>query len=252
VDGATGTRLGGDDPISIPRGTGLTEIARLLEDEGVIASRHALVLLALWEEKAGKIQAGEYLFSPAQSVSQILDDLVAGNVIKHMVMIPEGFTMFDIARLMEEAGLVSQESFLLAARDRRLLDDLRIPAESAEGYLFPDTYAFTRDVTAESMVRTMVGRFWEIWQEEDFARLAEERDISPHEAVTLASIVEKEAAVSEERPLIASVFWNRLQKSMPLQADPTVSYGILEEERAAPERITTSLLRRPTPYNTYL
>ncbi len=238
--------------ISIPRGTGLTEIARLLEDEGVIASRHALVLLALWEEKAGKIQAGEYLFSPAQSVSQILDDLVAGNVIKHMVMIPEGFTMFDIARLMEEAGLVSQESFLLAARDRRLLDDLRIPTESAEGYLFPDTYAFTRDVTAESMVRTMVGRFWEIWQEEDFARLAEERDICAQEAVTLASIVEKEAAVSEERPLIASVFWNRLQKSMPLQADPTVSYGILEEERAAPERITTSLLRRPTPYNTYL
>ncbi|MEF3168339.1 MAG: endolytic transglycosylase MltG [Deltaproteobacteria bacterium] len=237
--------------ISIPRGTGLVEIARLLEEEGAIASRHALVLLALWEGKAGKIQAGEYLFSPAQSVSQILDDLVAGNVLKHMVTIPEGFTMFDIARLIEEAGLVSQESFLFAARDRRLLNDLHIPAESAEGFLFPDTYAFTRDVTAESMIRTMVGRFWEVWQE-DFARLAEERDISAHETVTLASIVEKEAAVAEERPLIASVFWNRLQKSMPLQADPTVSYGILEEESAAPKRVTASLLRHHSPYNTYL
>jgi UPF0755 protein len=238
--------------ILIPTGSTFSSAAQLLETEGLIKSKRCFYILAWWENATTRIQAGEYELSPTQTPVEILDYLVRGKIRQYIVTIPEGYNLFQINGLLENAKLISGDSFLKVARDSKILRTLGIKADSAEGYVYPDTYQLTKKVTEFEMLRTFVNRFWEVWNSEGFGRRTEELGVKIHDIVTLASIVEKEAMLSRERPLIACVFWNRLKKTMPLQADPTVHYGILVETKAKKRRLMWKDLRKMTPYNTYV
>jgi UPF0755 protein len=161
-------------------------------------------------------------------------------------VIPEGTNVAQVGEIVERAGLSSKEAFIEAACDPHLAEALGIEGRSLEGYLFPETYHFHKGVTPEQMIRKMVSQFHVVFNSRWIAR-AKEQGFSVHEVVTLASIVEKETAKSDERPLIASVFLNRLKKRMRLESDPTVIYGIENFDG----NITRKDLQSNTPYNTY-
>jgi UPF0755 protein len=238
--------------ILISAGNTFSSVAKKLESEGLIRSKTAFYFIAWWKKATTKIKAGEYKLSPAQTPGEILDYLVQGRVCQYMVTIPEGYNLFQIDRLLTKAKLVSGGSFLDVASDRDLLKNLGINAVTAEGYIYPDTYKLTKAATAKDMLNTFVSRFWEVWDSEGFNNRAKELNVKVHDIVTIASIVEKEAMQPKERPLIAGVFWNRLNRNMPLQADPTVHYGILVETREKRDRLRLKDLRKETPYNTYI
>ncbi len=227
-------------------GTPFKRVAHILAQKGIIRSSLGFTIEALRLGLINKLKAGEYELDPRKSPAEILKTLAEGRVLTHMVTIPEGYNLWEIADLLEQAGLVSREAFLSAASDEKLLKKLHIPGHTAEGYLFPDTYAFYKDMTPEEIITKMVNQFWKVWEE--FAPRAKELGLSVQQVITLASIVEKEALVPQERALIASVFWNRLKKGMPLQADPTVRYALKKFRRPLSRRD----LRVKNPYNTYL
>ena len=246
------SKTGRDKVILIPTGSTFSSVERRLEADGLIRSKTGFYILAWWKGVMTSIKAGEYELSPAQTPQEILDYLVQGKVRKYIVTIPEGFNLFQVANLLEEAGLISRESFLSAARDKKFLHTLGINADSAEGYVYPDTYQLTKNATAYEIIRTFVNHFWEVWNSEGFGKKADEMDVTIQDIIILASIVEKEAMLPSERPIIASVFWNRLKKGMPLQSDPTVYYGILVETKVNRHRLRWRDLRKKTPYNTYI
>ena len=238
--------------VLIPTGSTFSSAAQQLETESLIKSKRAFYCLAWWKNATTRIKAGEYELSPTQTPVEILDYLVQGKIRQYMVTIPEGYNLFQIDGLLANAKLISSDSFLNVARDKGILRTLGIKADSAEGYIYPDTYQLTKDATAREMLRTFVNRFWGVWNSEGFSRKTEELDVKVHDIVTIASIVEKEAMRPRERSLIACVFWNRLKKNMPLQADPTVHYGILVETKVKKSRLRWKDLRKRTPYNTYV
>lgn len=246
------SETGKNQVVLIPTGSTFSSAAQLLETKGLIKSKRAFYCLAWWEDATTRIKAGEYELSPTQTPIEILDYLVQGKIRQYMVTIPEGYNLFQIDDLLANAKLISNDSFLNAARDKNILRTLGIKADSAEGYVYPDTYQLTKDATACEMLRTFVNHFWEVWNSEEFSRRTEELGVQIHDIVTIASIVEKEAMRSRERPLIACVFWNRVKKNMPLQADPTVHYGILVETKVKKRRLRWKDLRKKTPYNTYV
>ncbi|MBW1671246.1 MAG: endolytic transglycosylase MltG [Deltaproteobacteria bacterium] len=238
--------------VLIPTGSSFSSATQQLETEGLIKSKKAFYCLAWLKDATTKIKAGEYELSPTQTPAEILDYLVHGKIRQYIVTIPEGYNLFQIDNLLANAKLISKDSFLNVARDKNILRTLGIKADSAEGYVYPDTYQLTKDATAYEMLRTFVNHFWEVWNSAKFSRRTEKLGVKIHDIVTIASIVEKEAMRSRERPLIACVFWNRLKKNMPLQADPTVHYGILVETKAKKRRLRWKDLRKNTPYNTYV
>nr|HDM99834.1 endolytic transglycosylase MltG [Deltaproteobacteria bacterium] len=238
--------------ILISIGSTFFSVAQKLETEGLIKSKRAFYCLAWWKDATTKIKAGEYELSPTQTPAEILDYLVKGKIRQYIITIPEGYNLFQIDDLLANAKLISDDSFINVARDKNILRTLGIEADSAEGYVYPDTYQLTKDATPYEMLCTFVNHFWEVWNSEKFSRRTEELDVQIHDIVTIASIVEKEAMQSKERPLIACVFWNRLKKNMPLQADPTVLYGILVENKTKKRRLRWKDLRKKTPYNTYV
>jgi UPF0755 protein len=242
--------------INIPSGMKFSQVARLLEDKGLIRSKTGFTILAWAKGVSGRLQAGEYQLSPAQRPDEILDYLVNGRVLKHVVTIPEGFNIYDVAGLIESAGLMPKSRFIEAAKDKTLLGRLGIDAPSAEGYLFPDTYFFTKDATPQKIIATMVERLKGVWQRDNLQKRTTALGVTMKDVLTLASMVEKETAMPSERPVIAGVFWNRLKKGMPLQCDPTVYYGILDRSKTDAEsdpaaRLTKKDLHTQTPYNTY-
>ncbi len=243
----TGSKL----VVEVPTGSTFSSVAQLLETEGLIKSQRGFSLLAWWQDATNRIQAGEYELSTAQTPSEILDFLVQGKIRQYMVTIPEGYNMFQIADVLEKANLTSREAFLDAAKNIEFLNTLRIHADSAEGYIFPDSYYLTKDITVYDILRCFVSRFWDVWNSEGFDQRIRELGIGIQDIVILSSIVEKEAMRQKEKPLIAGVFWNRLKKNMPLQADPTVRYGILLETKVNKRRLRWKDLRKRTPYNTY-
>jgi len=195
-------------------------IARELKSAGVIRSRNAFVL---WHalHKRPSLKAGEYLFERDANVMEVHARLARGDVYVHTVVIPEGFNMFDIAKSVEAAGLGSASDFLkVATTDTALISDIAPQATSLEGYLFPNTYNFTRTQTMREMAAEMVKQFRQV-----AGQIGLTQDIPT--TVTLAAIIEKETAVPEERPEVASVYANRLSKRIPLQADPSVIYAEL-------------------------
>ena len=251
----------GRDFVTVPvqQGEGAGEAGERLEEAGVIRSaRHFRILVALMGVE-DELVAGDYEFDRGLPALTVIGRLRRGETLPLTLTVPEGLRSEEIGELLEEKGIVRAADFrqaLAGTYDFAFLGD-RPAGAGPEGYLFPATYGFSRAVTAEGVVRQMLAAFDQQVAPE-LRQEAEARDLTLHQLVTLASIVEREAAKPEERPLIAGVFLNRLRLGMPLEADPTVQYAVAADP-ASVERsgwwkkaLTASDLQVPSPYNTYV
>lgn len=236
------------ESIEVPRGASLSQVAGLLRDAGLIRSRGAFIILGRLKSASQHIRAGEYEFNTSMPSTVILNKLVRGEIKGYAVVVPEGFTMEQVADAIIDARLPKGKAFLKAATDRELLAGLNVPARSAEGYLFPDTYNFTRSMSEKDMVTIMVNEFWKKVTPE-LIEEARQTGLGLHKIIVLASLIEKEAMMKEEKPLVSAVFHNRLRKGMRLQCDPTVVYGV---EGFDGTIMKSHLLSRKNPYNTYV
>jgi UPF0755 protein len=236
--------------IFIKKGTHLKKVSEVLKQDGIIKNRHFFVLLTTILGKKTKVKAGEYEFHTQMLPLEVLDALVKGQVKPHLVTIPEGYTLSQIAQLLEDLNLVEKKGFLQKASSPAFINTLglsQLAGPTLEGYLFPDTYHLFREMDPEEVIQMMVHQFKKVFGP-DLANRASELGISEREVVILASIIEKETPLPEEKPLISAVFQNRLKKKIPLQSDPTVIYGIKNFNG----NLTKEHLLRRTPYNTYL
>lgn len=232
--------------IEIKPGSSFARISVQLQTAGVVSDVRRFTLLARWRKATGQIHAGEYLFEKSATPDQILARLVAGDIRKFQVTIPEGFNMQEIAKRLEKTGVGYAKDFLSLCNDEAFIKGLAVEATSLEGYLFPETYTYSSSTTPRQLLSAMVKQLdSEITAEllESAATLALDR----HQLITLASIIQKEAGNLMEMPLISSVFHNRLKRGIPLQADPTVIYGVADFDG----NLTRKHLNTPTPYNTY-
>jgi UPF0755 protein len=229
--------------VEIEPGSSALAIGRKLEDAGIVRSHFAFDLVRWF--KRGNLKAGEYKFDHPAPVTEVFSRIRRGDVYTISLTIPEGANIFDIASRVQSAGLGTSEQFLTAAKeDTDLIADLDPGAKSLEGYLFPDTYRFTRTMKPREIAATMVRRFRAVAEQ-----IGLKEDI--HRVVTIASLVERETALNEERPLVASVFENRLDKGMPLATDPAVIYGLQRENRWRGTLFASDLTHN-TAYNTYI
>jgi UPF0755 protein len=218
-------------------------IASELKAAGVIRSTYAFVIWHRFHHQRS-LKAGEYLFEKTANALEVHDRLVRGDIYVHTVVIPEGYTMFDIAQAVQDAGLGSSQEFLnVAMSDTALIADLAPEAKSLEGYLFPSTYEFTRTQSMHDIVGVMVKQFRQVGQEIGLTADVEK-------TVIMASIIEKETAAPEERPLVASVYSNRLARNIALQADPSVIYAELLSGTYS-GALHHADMRINSPYNTY-
>ena len=232
-------------------------IATELKNAGVIRSKEAFVLWHYWHH-GRTLKAGEYLFEKPANIIDIQKRLRRGDVYFHTVVVPEGFTMFDIAHAIADAGLGSADEFLKVTQsDTSLIADLDPSAHSLEGYLFPDTYQFSRMMSVQEMAAAMVKQFRQVALQIGLVPNpanaiidAPNYSYSMHQIVTIASIVEKETAVADERPIVASVYYNRLEKHMALDADPSIIYAELLAGTYA-GALHHADMQFQSPYNTY-
>ncbi|MDD9301175.1 MAG: endolytic transglycosylase MltG [Desulfobacter sp.] len=231
---------------TIPQGQTLATIARNLEKDQVITNALKFKLYARYKKAATRIKAGEYQLSSAMSPHQIMAALTSGRVRLYRFTVPEGLNMDETARLAQKAGLCSEQRFLALCRNPNLVKAMSPTAHTLEGYLYPDTYFFPKNTPCQKVIKKMTQTFTRVFTPQWETR-ARQTGFTVHEIVTLASIIEKETGNAAERPLIASVFHNRLKKRMRLESDPTVIYGVDDYHG----RIRYRHLRRVTPYNTY-
>ena len=232
--------------VEIPAHRGFIEVARILDRAGVIRSPMGFALLTVARGNVRSLKAGEYQFPQGATTVTVLTMLAGGQVLQHPVVFREGDTIGELARLLAAEGLANADDVSRLARDAFFLRTLDIPADSLEGYLFPDTYQLVKGMTPEEILARMVARMRERVSG-DILVAARSHDLSFHQLLTLASIIEKEAVERSEMPLISAVFWNRLRLDMPLQADPTVQYAVGKERR----RLTREDLLVESPFNTY-
>jgi len=232
--------------IEVKPGSSFARTASQLEVSGVISDATRFTLLARWRHVTGQVHAGQYLFETAAKPDEVLDRLVAGDIRKFHVTIPEGFTLRDIAARLEAANIGTAEEFLGFCREAQFLDELGIDAPSLEGYLFPETYTYTASTSPRQLLQAMVSQMQTELTPELLAE-ARSLHLDRHQLITLASIIQKEAGNVMEMPLISAVFHNRLRAGIPLQADPTVIYGIADFNG----NLTRKDLETTTPYNTY-
>ena len=232
--------------VDIPPHQGLTGVAGRLDEAGVIRSPLGFMLLALARGTARGLKAGEYEIPQGANTLAVLTQLEGGRVRQHPVLFREGGTLTELARILETERLARADDVHRVARDPVFLKTLDIQAETLEGYLYPDTYQFVRGMTTEEILARMVARMRDQISPELLER-ARARDFNLHQVLTLASIIEKEAVIRVEMPLISAVFWNRLQREMPLQADPTVQFAVGKDGKA----LTRADLQVESPYNTY-
>jgi len=233
----------GETFVRFNRGTGTLEMGRALAQAGVIRFPWEL-----WAERvldpSAKLQAGEYRFDRAATIAEVFHRIARGDVYYFEFTVPEGSNIFDIASSLEQQGVMPAAGFQEAAADPKLIRDLAPSAPTLEGFLFPATYRVNHMTTAADLCKQMTDNFRRQW------RKVSRGSANPQETVTLASLIEKETGVSAERPLVASVFSNRLQKGMRLECDPTTIYAALLENRYR-RAIHKSDLASHNPYNTY-
>jgi UPF0755 protein len=232
--------------VEIPPGASVHSIAIKLQAAGILRSQYAFALLRM--RKGGTLKAGEYRFDHPAPATEIYDRIARGDVYTVALTIPEGYNIFDIAQAAEAAGFGSREAFLAAARQHtELISAWNTPGTpppvSLEGYLFPDTYHFSRHATPVQILTAMVHRF-----RQETTQLGLTEDVA--RTIIMASLIEKEVRVDTERPLVAGVFVNRLARGMPLATDPSVIYAALLDNRWR-GTIYASDLQSPSPYNTY-
>ena len=235
--------------VRIQSGMGLRQITRLLTETGIIRDPNKFMLLSWWKGAGKKIKWGYFELSTGLPPAVVLDYLISGKTMLKRVTIPEGFSLKQIADRLVQENIVSGPDFLSAARDWDWLTELGLDGASLEGYLFPDTYFFHRGMSVKAIQKMMVKRFLAVYRQcrgDDSGPLP--LGLTRYQIVTLASVVEKETGLPAERPLIASVFYNRLRKGMLLQSDPTVIYGIKDFGGD----LTRKHLETPTLYNTYV
>jgi len=234
--------------VDIPHGASQRAIARLLAENGVVRSRAAFEALCR-SRKRRTLEAGEYFFDHPVTAFEVFDALANGRVYVKELVVPEGFTMFDIAGLAAGEGFLSRDEFLAAARDPSLIRDLAPDAPTLEGFLFPAIYKFPRHTTGKNMAAAMVKRFRQVWITLPSAdALAAHRSVQ--DVVTLASMVERETPLPEELPRVAGVFENRLRTGLPLQCDPTVVYALTLAGKYN-GKLDGGDLNFASPYNTY-
>lgn len=228
-------------------GTRSRETATALEQLGIVRSRwYFLAARALRPRTI--LMAGEYQFAASDSPWGVVQRLAEGDVYLRTLTIPEGLTRFETAALVAQAGYSTEEEFLALTADPTAIRDLFPQAQSLEGVLFPETYSLAKTTTGEQIIQAMLVNF-----RRAFAAASQdaETEIAPYDAVTLASLIEKESGVPSERPLISAVFHNRMDRGMRMQCDPTIIYGLLLEGRYR-GNIYASDLQDPHPYNTYV
>ncbi|VEN74585.1 Endolytic murein transglycosylase [Candidatus Desulfarcum epimagneticum] len=224
-------------------GSAVSEMAR----RGIVKRPLAFKALAFLKGDDKQIKAGEYALGPSMTPSFILGELVRGRGLLRRLTIPEGQNMRQIASLAARAGVCGEKEFMDAAVNPSLAAEMGVDAETFEGYLFPDTYFFPRDTAPAALIAAMVRRFRSVFSPE-WEERARSLGFSVHQVVTLASIIEKETGAAPERPVISSVFHNRLKKNMRLESDPTVIYGIRDFDG----NLTRRHLKEPAPHNTYV
>ena len=238
--------------VEIPRGMGEAGIARTLAASGVVRSALSFRALELRHPHA-RLEAGEYRFEKPETPEQVFETLAHGRIYLVTVTVPEGETMFNIGTQLETKAVTTREEFLAAAKSPALVADLAPGAPSLEGFLFPATYQFPRHQPGGKIAEAMVRRFREAWARSVAAVPEKERPsgtLGPLQIVALASLVEKETGVAEERPLVAAVFRNRLRKKIALDCDPTVIYALVLAGRYNGQLLLADL-RVDSPYNTY-
>jgi UPF0755 protein len=235
--------------VEIVPGSNPHTMGRALTEAGVVPNATAF-RLAVWLQGAGRrLQAGEYRFDAPMTPRAVVDKIVRGDVFLRPVTFREGLTIRQMAAVFEERGFGAQKEFIAAAAKADPVRELDPQARDLEGYLFPDTYTLPRRTTADDLVARMTSRFMKALTPE-IRRQAEARGLSVRELVTLASLVEKETAKPEERPLVAAVYANRLKVGMGMQCDPTVIYA-LERAGRYDGNLTRADLQFDSPYNTY-
>lgn len=232
--------------MDIEPGQSAWEISRTLQEKGVISHAPTFMALAAVTGKAKRLQAGSYVFEGNHFPQDIMDILFRGRTLRYRITIPEGYTIQQVGAAVEMTGLLPGDSFVRRAIDPASAAFFNIKAPSLEGFLYPDTYFLVPHITPLEIMAKMVDRFNTIYSPEMVHR-AERLGLTRLEVITLASIIEKEAVVQTEKPVISSVFHNRLKKGMRLQSDPTAIYGI----DGFSGRIGQKDLLRDTPYNTY-
>jgi len=236
--------------LQIHRGASLNTVCLNLKENGLISGIFRFKLLAKLKNAEHKIKSGEYSISGPISPAMLLDRLIRGKTKTYSVTIPEGISVFDIAAIVEKSGLASAKSIIEKSFDKSFVKSLGLDADSLEGFLFPDTYFLTKETDAEEILKLMYLRFKEVFC--DIMKDAPgQTGLSAKEVIIIASMVEKETARQDEKPLIASVFLTRIKKGMRLECDPTVTYGIKLENPAFHGRLRKKHLRKLTAYNTY-
>ncbi len=236
--------------VDIPHGASRWKIAGILRSRDVIRNRLAFDLFSDWHFRR-RLQAGEYQFTDPLDSRQVFWKIAHGQIFVHVVTVPEGWTMFDIADELDRQNICSRNDFLAAARNTSVIHDLAPHALTLEGFLFPSTYEFTRHTTCAQAAETMVREFRDVWAQIDPEGPAGVPvDRSVEEVVTIASLVERETPQKDERPLVAGVFYNRLKIGDRLQCDPTVQYALALEGKHEQDVKPADLLV-DSPYNTY-
>ena len=251
------------EPISfiVKKGENFSHLAHRLERQGIIRSERVLRWYVNLNPPTKKLQRGEFLLAKGMSVPGLVSALTEGKPLEYKVTVPEGYNLFQVGEILEEKGLCTQAEFQAAASAPEVLALLPTfqkgdkHPKSIEGYIYPDTYTLQKVFSPDEIAIAMVLRFREVFNsingELEKNPIAKEYNLTPHQVITLASIVEKETGAASERPIIAGVFLNRLKKKMRLQTDPTVIYGMWLEKGDWDGKIHKSNLETYTPYNTY-
>jgi UPF0755 protein len=240
-----------DRLISIEPGTGTQAIIARLSEAGIISNPTALKIYLRATGSSGGLKAGDYKFASPISALQAIDKIRRGEVYLERITIPEGYNRFEIAEtLAAKTRKATAGEFLSIMEDQSPVEKIAPEARNLEGYLFPDTYSYSSKTTAEDLIKSMVGRFEEVFKPE-WATRASQLGMSVHQIVTLASIIEKEAKIPDERPRMASVFYNRLKLGMPLGSDPTFIYAAILSHDYDGNPNQPRHRTRLSPYNTY-
>ncbi len=233
------------ETFTIQQGRSVTSVAEELKDAGLIRSRFLFITMVRLRRGTGSIKSGEYSIEKGSNTSDIINKIVRGEVVTQKFTVPEGLYIQQIADLLQKEGITPADKFIEASRSRDLLEKHGIPFNSAEGFLFPDTYVVAKGLSAHKIVEIMIQRFFE---ELDHIKFNQYNTEELKRVVIIASLVEREAKLDRERPIIAAVFYNRLKKNKRLESCATVQY-ILGKPK---ERLLFSDLKIESPYNTYL
>jgi UPF0755 protein len=233
--------------VYIPKGSTYPGIEKMLIAKGLLRYPVAFRILVVGTMTGAKLQQGEYVFPAPPSAFELWGKIVNGDVAKYQVIIPDGSNIYDIAQTLGDLELADPSTFLATATSPELALRMEIPGSTLEGYLFPDTYTFVKDMSAEEILGVMVRQFQRKFTPE-MERKGKEEGLTRNQIVTIASIIEKETGVEAEKPMVSEVIRKRLSLGMPLQMDPTVIYGL----KKFGGNLTKKDLKTPNPYNTYL